>query len=400
MKLTQKTVVALTIPAGKSEAIYFDDDVPGLGLRLREGGAARWVYQYRVGAKQRRLSLGSVAAIAPARARELAGQLQARVRLGEDPAATKAEERIRAVETVGATLDRYLAHKRAHLKPRSLAEIERHLRKNCRPLHGLRLDKISCRDIAGRITALAASNGSVTANRAAAALSAFFSWGIREGLVSANPAAVLNRQPERSRSRLLADHELKAIWAGAAGDSDYDAVVRLLLLTGLRAAEVAGLKWSEIVGDRIVLPSERVKNKREHHVPITDPVRVILNGRPRKEGRDYIFGRLRDRPMSGWSLCKANLDQRIKAAGHELPHWTHHDFRRVMATCMAEDLQVAPHIIEAVLGHVGHKHGVHGIYNRAGYPVQMRQALTAWGDHLLGIVGERPATDKVVQLRP
>jgi len=71
-----------------------------------------------------------------------------------------------------------------------------------------------------------------------------------------------------------------------------------------------------------------------------------------------------------------------------------------MATCMAEDLQVAPHIIEAVLGHVGHKHGVHGIYNRAGYPVQMRQALTAWGDHLLGIVGERPATDKVVQLRP
>jgi len=400
MKLTQATINNLTLPPDKADAIYFDDDVPGLGLRLREGGAARWVYQYRVGAKQRRLSLGSVAAIAPARARELAGQLQARVRLGEDPAATKAEERIRAVETVGATLDRYLAHKRAHLKPRSLAEIERHLRKNCRPLHGLRLDKISCRDIAGRITALAASNGSVTANRAAAALSAFFSWGIREGLVSANPAAVLNRQPERSRSRLLADHELKAIWAGAAGDSDYDAVVRLLLLTGLRAAEVAGLKWSEIVGDRIVLPSERVKNKREHHVPITDPVRVILNGRPRKEGRDYIFGRLRDRPMSGWSLCKANLDQRIKAAGHELPHWTHHDFRRVMATCMAEDLQVAPHIIEAVLGHVGHKHGVHGIYNRAGYPVQMRQALTAWGDHLLGIVGERPATDKVVQLRP
>ena len=71
-----------------------------------------------------------------------------------------------------------------------------------------------------------------------------------------------------------------------------------------------------------------------------------------------------------------------------------------MATRMAEDLQIAPHVVEAVLNHVsGHKHGVHGIYNRADYPVQMRQALTAWGEHLLAIVEARPVPDKVVLLR-
>jgi integrase len=400
MKLTQKAVAALTLPKGKAEMIVFDDDVPGLGLRLREGGAARWIYQYRIGAKQRRISLGSVSAISPNRAHELAGELHARVRLGEDPAATKAEERVRAAETMGATLDRYLAHKRAHLKPRSLAEIERHLRKNCRPLHGLRLDKIDRRTVAARLSTLATNNGGVTANRVAAALSAFFAWSIREGLASSNPAAGVNRQPEQSRTRKLSDEELRIIWAATDDDGDYSAVVRLLMLTGQRANEIAGLKRSEIIGERIVLRPERTKNKREHTVPITDPVRAIIDSRPQRPGRDFVFGRRQNRPLTGWSVCKESLDKRIKEAGHELPHWTHHDFRRVMATRMAEDLEISPHIIEAVLNHVsGHKGGVHGIYNQAKYLVQVRQALTAWSEHLLSIVEGRPAPGKVVPLR-
>jgi integrase len=127
---------------------------------------------------------------------------------------------------------------------------------------------------------------------------------------------------------------------------------------------------------------------------------AILEGRPRREGRDFIFGRLRDRPLNGWSVCKANLDKRIKEAGAELPHWTHHDLRRTTATRMADELGIAPHIIEAVLNHVsGHKAGVAGIYNRADYSVQMRQALTSWSEHLLSIVAGRPMSKKVVPLR-
>ena len=61
MKLTQATVARLKLPAGKGEAIHFDDDVPCLGLRLREGGSRTWIVQYRVGKKQRRLTLGSTA---------------------------------------------------------------------------------------------------------------------------------------------------------------------------------------------------------------------------------------------------------------------------------------------------------------------------------------------------
>src|SRR5262249_8291185 len=146
MKLTQKTVAALTLPEGKSELIVFDDDLP-LGVRLRAGGAARWIFQYRIGTKQRRVSLGSVVAVSAMRAREIAGELYGRIKLGEDPAATKAEERVRAAETMAATLDAYLTHQRARLRPRSYSDTERYLRKHCKPLHGLRLDKVDRRAI-------------------------------------------------------------------------------------------------------------------------------------------------------------------------------------------------------------------------------------------------------------
>jgi hypothetical protein len=63
--------------------------------------------------------------------------------------------------------------------------------------------------------------------------------------------------------------------------------------------------------------------------------------------------------------------------------WTHHDLRRTFATKLAE-LGVAPHIVEALLNHVsGHKHGVAGVYNRAGYEVQKRRALNLWAEHLM-----------------
>jgi integrase len=394
MKLTQKAVAALALPKGKSELIVFDDDIP-LGVRLRDGGAPRWIFQYRVGAKQRRMSLGTTAALSAPRAREIAGELYARVKLGEDPAATKAEERIRAIETMGATLETYLAHQRTRLKPRSLVEVERHLRKHCRPLHGLRLDKIDRRAVAACITKIGTKSGGVTANRVAASLSAFFSWSMRAGLVGTNPAMQVNRHPERTRERVLNDVELRAIWAATADASDYSAVVRLLMLSGQRASEIAELKWSEIVGDDIVLEPARTKNKRQHRVPITAPMRVILEARPRREGRDYVFGRRWDSPLAGWSVLKAGLDQRL---GSAVTDWTHHDLRRTSATRMAE-IGISPHIVEAVLNHVsGHKAGVAGIYNRADYETQKRHALISWGGYLLNIVEGRQAAEKVVSL--
>jgi integrase len=138
-----------------------------------------------------------------------------------------------------------------------------------------------------------------------------------------------------------------------------------------------------------VLPASRTKNARQHIIPLADSARAILEARPRRADRDFIFGRREGRPFTGWSVCKGLLDARIKANGATVANWVPHDLRRSTATRMAE-IGVAPHIIEAVLNHVrGHKAGVAGVYNRATYEPEKRTALALWADHVLAVVEKR-----------
>jgi integrase len=396
MRLTDKTA-ALELPKDKAEMIVFDGDLSGFGLRLRAGGSRTWIFQYKLGTKHRRVTLGSASALSAAQARKTATELHARIHLGQDPAGEKAEGRVRAAETMGAALRSYLAFQRSRLKPGSYGEVERHLLKNCKPLHGLQLVRIDRRTVADRISAIAAKNGPVAANRTRASLAAFFAWGLREGLAEENPASFVSRRPERSRERVLSNEELSAIWRATAGGSDYAAVVRLLMLTACRGTEIGSLRWSEIVDGNIALPAARTKNGREHIIPLAPAALDIITNRPRRPDRDYIFGRRHATPFTGWSVSKTTLDQRIRDGGVKVGTWTHHDLRRTVATRMAE-IGIQPHIIEAVLNHVtGHKHGVAGIYNRSTYEREKATALAVWSEHLLTVVEDRE--QKVVSLR-
>ena len=59
MKLTQANIAKIKLPSGKSEHIEWDETLPGFGLRIRDGGSKTWIAQYKIGAKHRRLTLGS-----------------------------------------------------------------------------------------------------------------------------------------------------------------------------------------------------------------------------------------------------------------------------------------------------------------------------------------------------
>src|SRR6516225_8587908 len=115
MKLSRRTVDSFALPPGKSEAIYFDDDLPGFGLRL-QGDSRRFIVQYKLGAKHRRMTLGSTAAITLDAARKSAGDILAAVRLGHDPAGDKAEARLRATDVCGSAMRRYLIHQRTKVR--------------------------------------------------------------------------------------------------------------------------------------------------------------------------------------------------------------------------------------------------------------------------------------------
>jgi integrase len=161
-------------------------------------------------------------------------------------------------------------------------------------------------------------------------------------------------------------------------------------LTAQRRSEIGLLRWDEVHDGHIILPPDRTKNGRTHVVPLSNQAQTILN-LFRRDGRQCVFGR-RGRGFADWARGKATLDTRSPATD-----WTLHDLRRTVATRMAE-LGVQPHIIEAVLNHVsGHKGGVAGIYNRAAYDKEKREALNLWAEHVMALVEGRKA--KVLPIR-
>jgi integrase len=394
--LTVKAIDALKVPSGKDETYLWDDGlgaVPGFGIRAYATGGRKFIFRYRLGNKQRNVVIGPVLATGRAivEARDIARRHSNEVRAGNDPAIKREVAVQEANQTFASLVAEFLPEMQSEWSPGHLSQV-RLTMDRASSLHGLPVTKISQADCAGVLSKIAKEGGKVAANRAHAHLGRFFSWVLSRGirLPEGHPVAYIAKYTETSRERVLTHDELRRIWNACNPNDGYGAIVRLLMLTGCRLREIGCLRCDEIKGDKLELRAERIKNGRAHIVPLTDEALAIINRFP----RDHVclFGRSKA-GFRGYDMAKARLNVRIAADGDGIEDWGHHDLRRTVATIMADELQIQPHIIEAVLNHVsGHKAGVHGIYNRASYLPERRQALTLWSEHLMALVEGRTAT--------
>jgi integrase len=278
----------------------------------------------------------------------------------------------------------YLKAARADLRPKTYIEYDRYLTQHWQPLHGRPVEEVSRSEVVTIIDRVADQSGRVSADRAKAALGAFFSWAIDKGYRDSTPLINIRRRANGGgRERVLSEAEIKSIWQALGGD-DYGLIVKLLFLTAQRKTEIGDLRWSEIDLERgqIDLPGTRTKNRRPHTIPLAAPALAILEAKPRYLDRDYVFGQ-GSIGYQGWSKSKAQLDKRASLAAP----WTLHDIRRTAVTLMNERGLAQPHVIEAVANHVsGHKGGIAGIYNRSIYADEKRKALDAWAEFLVELV--------------
>ena len=257
----------------------------------------------------------------------------------------------------------------------------RFLKNNFRPLHGMTLPSIKLATVAIELKRISSENGPVAMNRCRGALSSFFNWAIGEGLTETNPVSRSHRSEEQSRNRLLSDAELRTIWR-ALPSNDYGRIVKLLILTAQRRDEIGALEVSEInfKARQIELPEGRTKNGLPHIIPLSQAALDILSGIDLSE-RKWVFGRNLTSPFSGYSKAKTELDAVAKVKGFVV-----HDFRRTGSTRMG-DAGVLPHVVEAVLNHIsGARKGVAGIYNKALYLKEKREALDLLAAHVLKVV--------------
>jgi integrase len=267
--------------------------------------------------------------------------------------------------------------------------------------------------------------GVAIAGRTAAYGRAAFSWSIKRGMLSDNPFSGLPIMGRvAARERVLSDVELGEVWRAAGKMSaPYGSIVRLLILTGARKSEVAGMSWAELSDDLCVwtIPAQRAKNGVPHIVPLSNPARDLLRRllpdddaearrvlRERKAAGALVLAGMKGTPFEGWSKAKRALDAGIIQArtdeavhsGNEpepLSGFRLHDLRRTLATGL-QRLGVRLEVTEAVLNHVsGARAGIVGVYQRHDWAAEKRAALDAWAKDVLACAEKRDADDNVVR---
>lgn len=423
---TQRSVETAACPPGRKDALLFDGETRGFGLRITAAGSKVFLAQYQGAVGKRRVTIGPFGVLTVEEARKRAKAILGNAAEGRDPFAERqataaaqrsadATAKARAAEeafTFGALIDAWgqarAGDRRASYLAVATAAMRRHFAAWAdRPASG-----ITTAEAVRMLDAIKATVGATAANRCLSYARAAFGWAEKRQAVASNPLRRLEAPSrEKARDRVLATEEIGFIWRAAeALNEPARGFVRVLLLTLQRRDEVASLRWDELSADSSTwtLPAERAKNGKAHLIHLSDPVRTILAGMPRVQGCPYVFAAASGKPVSAFSAMKRALDAAIMRERTEtaiepasLPGWTMHDFRRAGVTALA-GMGFPPHVCDRLLNHVtGAISGVAAVYQRAEFLTERKAALDAWGAHVLAVAegGAQPANVIPLQRR-
>lgn len=391
-RLTDKAVEKASVVEGQRVEIW-DALLPGFGLRISYGGRKSFIVMTRVGGRQRRFTIGTYPALSLAEARGAARRLIADAQVGIDPeerrrvASRQAEQQ--RLHTFGAVAAEYMLDRAKALRTR--AELQRKLDKDILPEWAERPIRSITRGDIRALLREKARRAPVSANRLLALISAIFNWALDEEIIESSPASRLTRPgQETERERSLSDEEIRAIWT-ACDDLGYPfgPLYKLLLITGQRRKEIAGMRWSDIQGTDWMMPGELSKSAKGHCVPLSDLAVEILHATPRLGGHVFSSGRRGDKPLQGWSRAKSRCDVLCG-----VKDWHVHDFRRTVATQM-RGLGIDRLTVSKVLNHA--ESGITRIYDRYAADAEKRAALEKWARRLEAVLGEN--SEKVLSIR-
>jgi integrase len=393
MKLTLNRIAGLKCPEGKRDILVFDDEQRGLGVRVTASGGKTYLAQYGWHGQKRRIPLGSCSALSLAKARDAVRAIMGDVARGIDPATERKKAEVHGALTLKALLSDWQSLHLSGKRPRYAAEAVRAVRNAFSRYLDLPAADLDRAAVVKVLDAMARKGSAAMAARTAAYGKAAYGWAVKRGALSVNPFLNLPVASDIRRERVLSDDELGAVWRAAASAGAFSGIVRLLILTGQRREEVAGMTWAEVSDDfsSWTIPASRAKNGATHIVPLSAPAQGLLRGVPRSG--ELAFPGLRG-TFNGFSLAKATLD-----AKSGVTNWRLHDLRRTMATGL-QRLGVRLEVTEQVLNHVsGSRAGIVGVYQRHDFASEKRAALEAWGNHVLAVIDGRTAAGNVVALR-
>ncbi len=414
-KALTDTMIRNARPPATGRIEVADGACRGLVLRVTSNGIRSFGFRFRdrTTGRSERVLLGHYPDLMLRDARHRADALRREVAAGKNPSANRREA---SDCTFAALADRYLAeHSRRFKKSAHLDEgmLRLHILPHWRDRDFTTLERA---DLIKLVERIVTAGKPVAANRVQALISSIFSFALDADLVKANPCARMRRRgEERPKDRVLTDDEIRLFWSRAVLPPVSRLVglaLRLILVTGCRPGEVAGMAKAEIeVGPdgsptAWTVPALRSKNGRPHYVPLSPMAQDLVAESMQLSSKSaYVF---RARYGDGGHVTAHAVTVAMGRLGEAVPEgepgadtWhsdppTPHDLRRTAATRLSA-AGVRPEDVAAVLNHARRDiTGKH--YDQYARTDEKRTALDRWSAILSGILEPGPA-DNVVALR-
>jgi integrase len=386
-QINKLTPVAVS---GKKKAGYYADG-NNLYLQVVESGAKTWIFRYRINGKSREMGLGGVNSLTLADARLKAADYRKLLTEGIDPLAARKEQDAKnaLAKARGMTFEQCAeAYMEAH---KSSWQNEKHVwqwRNTMERFAYPALGKLPVQDIdvalVMKVLEPLWNEKTETASRVRGRIESVLDWAsAREYRTGENPARwrgkLENLLPAPSKIQKVVHHPALPY----ADMADFMAALRtqngvaalaleLVILTATRTSETILAKWSEFdLKNKVwVLPSNRMKMRKEHRVPLSEPALKILKRMADFKVNDYVFTNNRHKPLSNMAMLKL-----MHRMGRD--DLTVHGFRSSFRDWCAEQTNYAREVAEAALAHaVGS--AVEAAYRRGDLFDKRRLLMDEW----------------------
>lgn len=349
-RLTKSVIDKLPFQKAGVQVCYFDETLPGFGLRV---GATKKTFfvQKDINGKTTARTIGVYGILSPDQAREEAREKLYLLSKGIDPDEERRKARLKVL-----TLDQLAEEffkSRKNMKPRTRSDYRRTIDKYLADWRDKPITDITDEKFYARYTEIGEKNGPTMANNVRRILSSILNYGIAaHRLFDRNPvqyiASTKSAYPNKRRDNYIKPAQLSA-WYQAVNNLPnrvYRDYLLLVIFTGLRRNEAAGLEWQYVDFEARTLTIPETKNGDPLTLPMTDFIHDLL-GQRRELVKDspYVF----PGPGTKKHLAepKKALEAVTKATGIE---FTVHDLRRSFVT-YAESLDISQYALKAMLNH-------------------------------------------------
>ncbi len=407
----------MAIKKAKPEAkAYKMADGGGMYLLVQPTGSKWWRLKYRIGGKEKMLSIGVYPDVTLSEARDRREQARKLLANGGDPSAIKqiAKQTQHKALQVSENSFKSLAAELHKIKspmwtPGHAKQWMGNLEKYALPVIGDRpITDIEPMEIVGIMRTIETSGTFETRDRLLQTISAVFKYAIATGRAKYNPAEIrmaLADRPKVEHFACIAPTELPEFLRAVTAYQNLDkvspiaiAALRLLMLTTTRTSEVRFSKWADFDLDAgcWIIPAGQIGRKGKgdkrspHAVPLcAQAVKILRDLYPVTGQGEYVFP---NRNSASRTISENTVLKIIETIGYK-GKMTGHGFRSLARSILGE-MGHRWEVLEAMLSHALVNQTA-AAYVRTTYFEERRGIMQQWADYLDKV----EAGAKVIPLR-